>query len=208
MFSNSHRNSATLDAEPYKNDPKVYELACVIRDEVAMMLPSKERPRAPSKNALVDLLNGQAMAQPWHYHVTDIGLLRRSAARLGCSMRETVERIRTELFPPNWETLFWLQAYLEAVADSVNAEIEFAQREAEAKRLARSELARQNGAKAHSENRAMKMDVFAWLDENMVRFNSMDSAAQEISTNVAPVAFRTARDWVGQWKKVRSAGTP
>ena len=63
------------------------------------------------------------------------------------------------------------------------------------------------GANAiHAENRAMKKDVFAWLDANMPNFKSMDSAAEAIAGKVAPVKFRTARDWVGEWKKLRSTG--
>lgn len=65
-----------------------------------------------------------------------------------------------------------------------------------------------SGAKAkNAENRAMKRDVFAWLDSNMSQFKSLDSAAEAIAGKVAPIAFRTARDWVGEWKKLRSAGT-
>ncbi|MCT9809780.1 hypothetical protein N0K08_03985 [Acidovorax sp. Be4] len=60
----------------------------------------------------------------------------------------------------------------------------------------------------HQENRAMKAEVFAWLDANMARFKSMDSAAKAIAVKVAPVEFRTARNWVGQWKKLPSTGTP
>ncbi len=59
----------------------------------------------------------------------------------------------------------------------------------------------------HAEHRAMKQDVFAWLDANMGQFKSMDSAAEAIAGKVAPIKWRTARDWVGEWKKRRSAGT-
>lgn len=57
----------------------------------------------------------------------------------------------------------------------------------------------------HAENRSMKADVFTWLDDNMHRFPSMDSAAEAIAGRIAPVKFRAARDWVGAWKKLRSA---
>ncbi|UUZ68266.1 hypothetical protein LP416_29305 [Polaromonas sp. P2-4] len=70
------------------------------------------------------------------------------------------------------------------------------------------EFARNGAAARHAENRAMKQDVCAWLDANMPDFKSMDSAAEAIAGKVAPVKFRTARDWVGEWKKLRSAGTP
>lgn len=62
--------------------------------------------------------------------------------------------------------------------------------------------------KRHAEHRAMKEDVFVWLDANMQRFKSMDAAAEAIAGKVAPVKFRAARDWVGEWRKLRSTGTP
>lgn len=64
---------------------------------------------------------------------------------------------------------------------------------------------RKGAAKRHEENRAMKADVFSWLDANMSNFKSMDKAAEAIASKVAPIAVRTARDWVGEWKKLRSA---
>lgn len=65
------------------------------------------------------------------------------------------------------------------------------------------------GAQArHSENRAMKREVFTWLDHHMVEYKSMDSAAEAIARNQAPVKFRTARDWISEWKKLRPTGSP
>ena len=64
-----------------------------------------------------------------------------------------------------------------------------------------------NAMKRHAENHAMKADVFAWLDDNRVNFRSMDSAAESVSKDVVPIAVRTARKWVGEWKKLRSTGT-
>ena len=67
-------------------------------------------------------------------------------------------------------------------------------------------IAPKKGAeKKHQKNRAIKADVFAWLDSNMSRFKSMDQAAEAIAGKVAHIAFRTARAWVGEWKKLRSA---
>jgi hypothetical protein len=62
--------------------------------------------------------------------------------------------------------------------------------------------------KRHAENHAMKKDVFDWLDFNMPAGKSLDSIAESIPGKVVPVTFRTARKWVGEWKKLRSAGTP
>lgn len=69
----------------------------------------------------------------------------------------------------------------------------------------RSKKLSQAALKMHAENHAMKRDVFNWLDSNMKDFKSMDGAAQAIAGKVAPVAFRTARTWVGEWKKLRYA---
>ncbi len=74
--------------------------------------------------------------------------------------------------------------------------------------MAKREFGIAGAAGRHAENRAIKQDVFAWLDEHFPAQKSMDAAAQTIAGKVAPVAFRTARDWVGEWKKLRSTGTP
>lgn len=68
--------------------------------------------------------------------------------------------------------------------------------------------AKEKAFKRHKENHAMKRDVFAWLDNNFAGYRSMDSAAESIAKCVAPIAFRTAREWVGEWKKLRSTGRP
>jgi len=74
--------------------------------------------------------------------------------------------------------------------------------------LTLSQNAKAGANKAHIENRRMKAEVFEWLDANMQNFKSMDSAAETISQRIAPVKFRTARDWVAAWKKLRSASKP
>jgi len=72
---------------------------------------------------------------------------------------------------------------------------------------AASTKARLKAVKSHAEDYATKNSVFAWLDSNMAEFKSMDAAAQAIIKQ-QPIAFRTARDWVGDWKKLRSASRP
>ena len=72
---------------------------------------------------------------------------------------------------------------------------------------ARTALAKTGAQARHTETRNMKAEVFEWLVAHMVEFKSMDAAAQAIIKQ-QPIVFRTARDWVGEWKKLRSAGTP
>lgn len=72
---------------------------------------------------------------------------------------------------------------------------------------ARTALAKAAAQARHRETRNMKLEVFDWLDAHMTEFKSMDAAAQAI-VKQQPIVFRTACDWVGDWKKLRSAGTP
>lgn len=75
-------------------------------------------------------------------------------------------------------------------------------------RQSKSQTSRLAANRRHVENRAMKEQVFQWLDEHFKNFRSMDKAAEEIAGKVVPISFRTARAWVGQWKKLRSASRP
>lgn len=73
--------------------------------------------------------------------------------------------------------------------------------------MAKKELASAGAAGRHAENRAIKQDVFAWLDANPPEPRGKDAAAAEIAGGVVPVAFRTARRWIDEWEKLRATGT-
>jgi hypothetical protein len=57
--------------------------------------------------------------------------------------------------------------------------------------------------KRHKENRDMKAEAFLWLDQNRAKYKSMDDVAIAI-TELSPIKFRAAREWVAEWKKLRS----
>lgn len=78
----------------------------------------------------------------------------------------------------------------------------------DAEAAARSAIARTAAHVRHRENRALKDEAFKWLDNNFLGCKSMDAAAEAMAGKVVPVAFRTARDWVGAWRKQRPASTP
>ncbi|CAM2158378.1 conserved hypothetical protein [Paraburkholderia tropica] len=61
-----------------------------------------------------------------------------------------------------------------------------------------SELARKAAHARNAENRAIKSEAFAWLDNNFELCASKDDAAEKL-TRVVPVVFRTARRYVTQW---------
>lgn len=73
---------------------------------------------------------------------------------------------------------------------------------------ARRTLAKAAANARHAENRAMKQEVFTYLDENPPPPRGKDATASVICSAIAPVAFRTARQWVDEWGKLRSTGTP
>ena len=60
--------------------------------------------------------------------------------------------------------------------------------------------------KRHSENHAMKAQVFDWLGANRRNFSSMDKTAEAL-TKVVPMGFRTLRGWVSEWHKLQPPGT-
>lgn len=72
---------------------------------------------------------------------------------------------------------------------------------------ARSALGKSGALMRHAENRALKQHVFEWCERNMASARSMDAAASLVAGIVVPVAWRTVRDWMTEWKKLRSAGT-
>ena len=43
------------------------------------------------------------------------------------------------------------------------------------------------------------------FDQNRAKYKSMDDVAVVI-TEMFPIKFRAARQWVGEWKKLRSTG--
>lgn len=72
--------------------------------------------------------------------------------------------------------------------------------------IALSSFSRRGVNAAHAENRANKAMVFEWCDQNMHKYKSMDRAAEAVANVIVPHPFRTVRDWIGQWKKLRSPG--
>ena len=103
-----------------------------------------------------------------------------------------------------------MEKWVQDVNDQIKGKLDFYSLIALEALIRKSALRNSAASKAHArhkENHSMKAEVFEWLDQNMSSFASMDSAAEAIAGKVVPVAFRTARKWVGEHKKLRSAGT-
>lgn len=70
-----------------------------------------------------------------------------------------------------------------------------------------SRTAQKGASKRHEENRAMKAEVFGWLDCNFNPKVSKDKTAEAIAGKVVPISFRAVRSWIDDWQKQRSAST-
>lgn len=64
-----------------------------------------------------------------------------------------------------------------------------------------SVAAKKAAIKRHAENHAMKEQVFAWCAEHFQDYPSMDAAAEAVAGKLVPVAFRTARNWIREFRR-------
>jgi hypothetical protein len=64
-----------------------------------------------------------------------------------------------------------------------------------------------NALKRHTENHALRDEVYSWADTNIKQGKSLDDAASDIAGKVVPLKWRTVRGHLTKWKKLRSAST-
>ncbi len=80
-------------------------------------------------------------------------------------------------------------------------------------KASRSIFAKKGADAVHAEHRAMKADVFKWLDDNGAAYEGrgkgkgIEAAARAI-TRQQPIVHSTARDWYKEWKRLHPASTP
>ena len=66
----------------------------------------------------------------------------------------------------------------------------------------KSDAGRTAAAGRHKENHQMKKEVMEWCEENLAKYRSMDAAADAVAGKLVPVKFRTARNWIAEYRKV------
>lgn len=118
---------------------------------------------------------------------------RDSPLEVASSLAEAASACRLARFDAGWEA--GLDSAIEEIPEDIAQRV-------------RSEAARKAAHHLHRENHAMKAQVFAWCDENMSGYRSMDAAAEAIAGKLVPVTVRTARAWIGEWRKLQSARRP
>lgn len=112
---------------------------------------------------------------------------------------------------PNDTTMGWLYEATDAFALAEGEYMWSASKEHHTKdqhKDVRASFARKGSDARHASNREAKIKVFSWCDENMSRFKSMDDAAFDIAETFVSQKFRTVREWMTEWNKLRSSGKP
>ena len=77
--------------------------------------------------------------------------------------------------------------------------------------VANAESAKQTAAalKRHAENHALRDEIYAWMDANYKEEGMvLDDIATELAGTLVPLKWRTVRDHLTAWRKLRSTGTP
>ena len=77
--------------------------------------------------------------------------------------------------------------------------------------VANAESAKQTAAalKRHAENHALRDEIYAWMDANYKEEGMvLDDIATELAGTLVPLKWRTVRDSLTAWRKLRSTGTP
>jgi hypothetical protein len=131
----------------------------------------------------------------WHEFITEFKLLQRCGDRLNLGLLDLIERIYKQIHPPNWQTLFWMHAWLKVEGNQRRKLEKFAALVRTDERRKISNLAKKAADVRHAENRDMKAEAIAWY---VARRDTLtkDDAALEIAGKVLPVKFRTVRDWL------------
>ena len=194
-------DTVSLDAEQFKHDPKTYALALVIGEEVEAQRVVEGGRRPAHNNYLKQLLldpsvfSSVANGKRWHEFITEFKLLERCGERLNLGLLDLIERINKEIRPPNWQTLFWMHAWLEVESNQRRKIKKFAALVRTDERRKISNMAKKAADGRHAENRAMKAEAIAWYVARRGALKK-DDAAHEIAGKVLPVKFRTVRDWL------------
>ena len=208
-------DTVSLDAEQFSDDPGIYALAKVVSEEMDAQRDIQSVRAGIEVRKFVgsqrvgytrisdflkpELLTARLDREPWYAFLTNLDALRRCAERLGLSVPDAIKRISTEIHPPNWQTLFWMRAFL---VEAHNRHGELAKVAAEFDKRVQDEAVRivSEGAKKaagarHAENRDMRAEAIAWYTARRDTL-SKDAAAEQIAGKVLPVKFRTVRDWL------------
>ncbi len=121
--------------------------------------------------------------------------------------REAVALPVSKAFPAGVHLMSAIDNLQQAVAEnldhsSIGAFIELI--------VANAESAKQTAAalKRHADNHALRDEIYAWMDANYKKGMALDDAASIISEKIVPLKWRTVRDHLTAWRKLRSTGTP
>lgn len=166
-------------------------LESVVADsgEVLSHLKATDAERASARHAAVNANDGDLRAAEW----------REGAIVVATSAEMLAQKCIKELDGDDAEAAIVAALTAQSLLTKAVGVILGVKIGAQAKRVAKAAGVR------HAKSRENRERVFAWCDENMSLFPSMDKAAEDIAETFIDEKFRTVRDWMTDWKKLRSA---
>jgi len=201
MSGSYYTGPFSLDAELFREVPETYALAQVVSEAIEARRAIESRRPEAGHAKRGNLGRGRLAAhKPWHEFI-DFDLLQGCAARHGLPLAQTVERVRTELNPDNWETLFWMHVCIKMAGEAVRDLAVLAGMVKDAGAQAVRAGAKKAANARNEENQIMKAEAI----EEFKRLRASAQAAGEKLTKreaarqltkFVPVEYDTALKWL------------
>jgi hypothetical protein len=146
MIEKKKPSRYVLDYTKFAETP-AYELAVVVHRETEAQRATEARAFKaqhgdipPPTNALLMGLLGpynSSAPTPWSEYTKSFDVLERCRAELGVPLGDVAKRIALELRPENWEVIFWMGTWLQALDQKSNIEFQFQEHKNEIERAKR-----------------------------------------------------------------------
>jgi hypothetical protein len=183
----------------YVADPALHHVVGVLCEEVEVARQAQRKSESPRPAGLLSpgRLIFPADETPWFEFAIQLTVLERCARRLEVTPSVVAKFVADGLSPPNWQTYFWLAAYLE-VSDRalplLNASIEAHRKHAQ--RALKRLLKQREGGKASGRSRAIK--ALAKPQDVLREYQKLVKAGQEVRyiAGKLGVKFNVSSDYI------------
>ena len=207
-----------LAIEQYKDDPIKSAFAGVVYDEIEKRRVSLGGIRGGgNRNYLLASLlknepgsdHGDAYqnSRPWFEFLSDMVVIDAARERLKLSTIEFLSLCIADLHAPNWETLFWMRAYLESVNNEAKLIAVSALREKEAAKRAHIEQARKGGrarvaADPRQTDKSLVRQCWDAWQANPTRYSGPTAFANDMLDKSDELKSHSViMRWCREWKK-------
>lgn len=213
--------SRTLELSRYAEDPERLQFAVVVREEIEKCRVDRVGDYKPPrhKNVLMGLLHpidysdsdeAEAYRAKWFEFLTELDVIRAAGERLRMGPSQFLDMCIKRLMPPNWETLFWMRAYLDATAGDDESSLQKQERELQVVRLARSEQARKGAAARiakdpKQEEKKMVHECWQEWQRHPARYSGKAQFARDMLAKYENLKSQTVIErWCRFWERGRT----